>query len=433
VQDGSIQRVDLDVSTPGQSVIRKAIAGNGISIGYDGADAGTGDVTVNMAAIAPGSILGNITGAPQPPVPITSWANPSWLTSLAWTKITGVPSFEPALGNPAANGYILSSSAAGARSWIPAPSGGGTITLTGDVTGSGTTSIATTIAANSVGASEIVANSIGASEINNTQDLGLAILQTIKIPVSATADCQTVLGLYRNSSGTAAAGFGSRIELGASSDTTPNRGQCLIQSRWSVAADATRAATMDLFCTQGNGLYGTAVMSLYSSKGVGLNGAADPGAGFVNVPSAGGFKINNVNIWALPDSAQGAPVTTAGTTSTVGVMAGVGQYITPAKGGKVLALAMGYAQMDTVNRIVMGGFRYGTGTKPTHGAATTGTDPGSGTWAFYAAVANQYAPFCAVAVLTGLTVGTQYWFDQWYGGNGGTVKLYSVAISLIEF
>jgi len=34
-------------------------------------------------------------------------------------------SFELALGNPALDGYILSSTAAGVRSWIPAPAGGG--------------------------------------------------------------------------------------------------------------------------------------------------------------------------------------------------------------------------------------------------------------------------------------------------------------------
>ena len=47
VQDGSIQRVDLDVSTVGQAVIRKLLAGAGLSLASDGADAGTGDVTLS--------------------------------------------------------------------------------------------------------------------------------------------------------------------------------------------------------------------------------------------------------------------------------------------------------------------------------------------------------------------------------------------------
>lgn len=45
VRDGSIQRVDLDIATVGQAVIRKLIAGVGISLSATGADPGTGDVT----------------------------------------------------------------------------------------------------------------------------------------------------------------------------------------------------------------------------------------------------------------------------------------------------------------------------------------------------------------------------------------------------
>ena len=46
--------------------------------------------------------------------------------------------------------------------------GNQTITLSGDVSGSGTTSIAVSLAADSVGASEIAANAVGASELNVT-------------------------------------------------------------------------------------------------------------------------------------------------------------------------------------------------------------------------------------------------------------------------
>jgi len=63
-----------------------------------------------------------------------SYANPSWLTALAWSKVSGTPStlsgygitnaLEPALGNPTTNGYVLSSTTGGTRSWI-AQSGGG--------------------------------------------------------------------------------------------------------------------------------------------------------------------------------------------------------------------------------------------------------------------------------------------------------------------
>lgn len=46
VGDGTVQRADLDVSTSGSAVIRKVIAGTGISLVSTGPDAGTGDVTI---------------------------------------------------------------------------------------------------------------------------------------------------------------------------------------------------------------------------------------------------------------------------------------------------------------------------------------------------------------------------------------------------
>src|SRR5262245_59065771 len=48
VQDGTIQRADLDIATIGQAVIRKLIAGAGLGETHDGADAGTGDVTLSV-------------------------------------------------------------------------------------------------------------------------------------------------------------------------------------------------------------------------------------------------------------------------------------------------------------------------------------------------------------------------------------------------
>lgn len=48
VADGSIQRVDIDTTTAGNALIRKAIAGITMLFTSTGVDAGTGDVTVNL-------------------------------------------------------------------------------------------------------------------------------------------------------------------------------------------------------------------------------------------------------------------------------------------------------------------------------------------------------------------------------------------------
>jgi hypothetical protein len=49
IQDGSVQREDLNVSSSGQAVITKVIAGEGVTISSTGIDPGTGDVTISAA------------------------------------------------------------------------------------------------------------------------------------------------------------------------------------------------------------------------------------------------------------------------------------------------------------------------------------------------------------------------------------------------
>jgi hypothetical protein len=58
VVDGSIQRADIDVTTAGQALIRKLIAGAGITLVSTGVDAGTGDVTVSASG---GAAAGAVT------------------------------------------------------------------------------------------------------------------------------------------------------------------------------------------------------------------------------------------------------------------------------------------------------------------------------------------------------------------------------------
>lgn len=112
IQDGGIQRADLCVAgAAGTNVIAKAIQGTGIQLNATGAEAGTGDVTVGLAAIATQSILGNVSIGAAVPVGITAWANPPWLTAVAWGKITGTPTTLAGYGitdpvNPAFTGDV---------------------------------------------------------------------------------------------------------------------------------------------------------------------------------------------------------------------------------------------------------------------------------------------------------------------------------------
>lgn len=48
IKDGQVKRQDLDTTTSGQAVVTKIVAGNNVTISSTGADAGTGDVTINV-------------------------------------------------------------------------------------------------------------------------------------------------------------------------------------------------------------------------------------------------------------------------------------------------------------------------------------------------------------------------------------------------
>lgn len=97
---GEVKRSDLDVTTSGSAVLAKVIQGTGITISATGADAGTGDATINAAASAildtlsatQGSILYRSASAWVPLGPGSagqvlstngSSQNPSWIDIVA--------------------------------------------------------------------------------------------------------------------------------------------------------------------------------------------------------------------------------------------------------------------------------------------------------------------------------------------------------------
>jgi microcystin-dependent protein len=71
VTDGTVQRVDLDVSTVGQAVVRKIVQGTNVTLSSTGADSGTGDVTINLAAVGSEDV-GSIKAWPSV-TPPASW------------------------------------------------------------------------------------------------------------------------------------------------------------------------------------------------------------------------------------------------------------------------------------------------------------------------------------------------------------------------
>ena len=111
--------------------------------------------------------------------------------------------------------------------------------------------------------------------------------------------------------------------------------------------------------------------------------------------------------WKSFASAQGVTAGNPTVTGATSKMFGVGALLTPTFSGKVLVIINtqlstngGYYSQCTI--------RYGTGAAPANGANASGTAIGN----VYQTVPNQAADGVSFsAIITGLTVGTQYWFD----------------------
>ena len=140
-------------------------------------------------------------------------------------------SYEPSLGNPASDGYVLSSTAAGVRSWV-AQSGG--VPTARILTINGT---ALDLSADR---SWTVGDAVKASA--NT----FTAAQTIALDDAITNTLSTIATLAHTSTGTTAAGFGGQILLRLESDTGTLRDAAAIKWEWATATDASRAAQIAL-------------------------------------------------------------------------------------------------------------------------------------------------------------------------------------------
>jgi len=127
-----------------------------------------------------------------------------------------------------------------------------------------------------------------------------------------------------------------------------------------------------------------------------------------------------------------------GTTSATAVMAGMGSTckITPGLTGRIRFVIEGRASNTVINNLITMQLLYGSGTAPTNGAAASGSSPSSLSMTIQSAVAQQPMAFSLSGQVTGLSVGTQYWFDLSQlqsGGGGGTANINSAACNAVEF
>ncbi len=147
-------------------------------------------------------------------------------------------------------------------------------------------------------------------------------------------------------------------------------------------------------------------------------------SGVISVGSLLGNAVNNI------------PVNNpTGTTSASMVMMGCGQTFTPARSGNLFLLFSTRMFSSVVGDELLVQMSYGTGTPPANGAAVTGTQAGPRMSAIAVSTGGTGAPQDMIpAILTGLSVGTTYWFDAAVerSAGSGTVGLSQPNFTILE-
>ena len=133
-----------------------------------------------------------------------------------------------------------------------------------------------------------------------------------------------------------------------------------------------------------------------------------------------------------PASAHSTPANPTGTASTSLVQMGLGGTITPNSSGKVLFIISGDVQNSTAGDGFLYQTRYGSGAGPANGVAVTGTAVSGQTTCVPNSTGNA-APFSTQGVVTGLTVGTAYWYDLALAAFiGGTATVTNLTLDAVE-
>jgi hypothetical protein len=156
-----------------------------------------------------------------------------------------------------------------------------------------------------------------------------------------------------------------------------------------------------------------------TGQGVPVGGAL---AAILRKKSATDFDTEWKPLASLQQTAV-APTPTVGVTAKMLGMGSTAQ-ITPTCSGKLLVTITASAFWTTGgNFFSLAGIRYGTGTPPTNGAASAGTPIGASMQTATQAAVPVTSPMTATVVVTGLTVGTAYWFDLVGQGSNAAAQL----------
>ena len=157
------------------------------------------------------------------------------------------------------------------------------------------------------------------------------------------------------------------------------------------------------------------------------------------VETASGQILQAVANGAVSQTTSSSALVPTSTSSFV--MGGLGALITPAKSGNIEATLYGYltSSVTTVDEGIILQLAYASGSSgPSYQAAQTGTVIGKATEysvpTTAGAAADVRVPVAQGALVTGLLVGTSYWFDfQMEGITAEDVSLNNAVLILKEF
>lgn len=175
--------------------------------------------------------------------------------------------------------------------------------------------------------------------------------------------------------------------------------------------------------------YTPGALQLYGSGHITVGSVVTSGYGMAVGRTWKGNGGTGVPIEALQPTAQNFSTSPTGTTSTSLVMAGLAVAFTPQATGNVKVSIVTDVSNGTSNDSIEAVPAYGTGTAPTNGAPAAGTTFGP----TKNRSNNLTAEMSWAQYLTGLTVGTAYWFDlQFAAITGGEAYLVHPQIVIEE-